>query len=83
MSTTRLDRILSSCLDHAEKAPTFVQRFAWTMLARNAAEAADRVDARGERVHTVANGLAAVYTVMHAYRARGESAAPAAPQSVN
>ena len=46
MSTTRLDRILSSCLDHAEKAPTFAQRFAWTMLARSVAVTADRVEAR-------------------------------------
>lgn len=46
MSTTRLDRILASAIDHADKAPTFVQRLAWTMLARSVATAADRAEAR-------------------------------------
>jgi hypothetical protein len=45
---SRLDSLLASVLRHADNAPTFPQRIAWTMLARGIAAQADAADARSK-----------------------------------
>jgi hypothetical protein len=72
---SRLDSLLSTVLRHADNAPTFAQRIAWTMLARGIAAQADAADSRRYAVDRFVAGVIAPAVTM-AYAFRTEHSAP-------